>query len=89
MKVSDYMHGVEVKGPLSYFFPLNVGITEEIAKTIVGMPIKNCNHIIIGKITSINWETGEWFGEIVVDGSVRDRILEGYQKSMEIVVEKE
>lgn len=76
MKVSDSMHVIEVKGPLSYFFPLNIGITEDIAKTIVGKPIKNCNHIVIGKIDSINWETGEWFGRIIVDGSVREQILE-------------
>ena len=88
-KISDYMHVVEVKGLLSYFFPLNVDITEDIAKTIVGLPIKNCNHIVIGKITGINWETGEWFGEIVVDGSVREKILEGCEKSMEIVFKKE
>lgn len=89
MDKSDYMHTIEVKGPLSYFFPLNVDITEDIAKTIVGMPIKNCNHIVIGKIASVNWETGEWFGKIVIDWSVRDKILEGYQKSMEITLEKE
>jgi hypothetical protein len=81
-KVTDYMHSVEVKGPLSYFFPLNVDITEDIAKTIIGLPIKNCNHIVIGKITGIDWETGEWFGEIVVDGSVREQILESCRKSM-------
>lgn len=81
-KVTDYMHSVEVKGPLSYFFPLNVDITEDIAKTIIGLPIKNCNHIVIGKITGIDWETGEWFGVIVVDGSVREQILESCRKSM-------
>lgn len=88
-KVSDYMHGIEVKGPLSYFFPLNVDITEDIVKTIVGLPIKNCNHITIGKIDSVNWETGEWFGRIIVDGSVREQILEGYRKSMSFEKEKE
>ena len=88
-KVSDYMHAIEVKGPLSYFYPLNVDITEDIAKSIVGLPIKNCNHIIVGKIESINWETGEWFGTFVVDGSIREHICESYRKSMEFLFRKE
>lgn len=87
--LSDCMHVVEVKGPLSYFYPLNVDITEDIAQTIVGLHIKNCNHVVIGKVKSINWETGEWFGEIVVDGSVREQMLEGYRKSMSFEKEKE
>ena len=84
-KLSDYMHSVEVKGPLSYFYPLNVDITEDVAKSIVGLPIKNCNsdvNITIGKIERINWETGEWFGYIVVDGSIMEHICEGYRQSM-------
>ena len=83
------MHMVEVKGSLSYFYPINIDITEDIAKSIVGKPIKNCNHITIGKITSINWETGEWFGEIVIDGSIREQIQESYRESIEIVEDKE
>lgn len=83
------MHTVEVKGPLSYFYPLGYDITYDIAKSIVGRPIRNCNHVTIGKIDSINWETGEWFGRIVVDGSIKDHILKGCIQSMEIRKEKE
>lgn len=87
--MKNSIHTVEVKGPLSYFFPVNVDITEDIAKTIVGLPIKNCNHIIIGKIDSINWEAGEWSGRIVVDDSIRNQILAGYRNSIEVVFEEE
>lgn len=84
--MKNNMHAIEVKGPLSYFFPINVDITEDIAKTIVGLPIKNCNHVVIGKIDAINWESGEWSGRIVVDDSIRNQTLDGYRKSIEIEI---
>ena len=86
---SEWCHTVEVKGLLSYFFPLGIDITEDIAKTIVGKPIHDMDGKTIGKIDSINWETGEWLGRIVVSDSLQETIRESYAKSMEFKVEKE
>lgn len=86
---SEWCHCVEIKGLMSEFFPLNVDITEDIAKSIVGAPIHDMDGKVIGKIHSINWETGEWFGRIVVSDSIQELIRESYAKSMEIVIDKE
>ena len=86
---SEWCHTIEVKGPLSYFFPRGIDITEDIAKSIVGKPIRDMDGKVIGKIDSINWETGEWFGRIVVSDSIQETICENYEKSMEVVVDKE
>ena len=80
---------IEVKGPLSYFYPLNVDNTEDIAKSIVGKSIHDMDGKPIGKIDSINWETGEWIGRIVVSADIQETILENYRKSMEVVVDDE
>ena len=83
---SEWCHTVEIKGYLSYFFPLNIAITEDIAKSIIDKPIHDMDGKVIGKIDSINWETGEWFGRIVVSDSLQETIRESYAKSMEVVV---
>ena len=82
--INDDMHTIEVRGLLSYLFPLNFAISEDVAKTVIGKPIKNCNHIVIGKIDDISWSTGEWIGRIVVDNSLSEAMLEGYRSSMEV-----
>lgn len=83
---SEWCHTVEIKGPLSYFFPLGIDITEDIAKSIVGKPIHDMDGKVIGKIDSIDWETGEWRGRIVVSDSLQEIIRESYVKSMEVVI---
>lgn len=85
--MNDYMHGIDVKGPLSNFLPIGIELTKELAESIVGKPIYNCNHIMIGKIYSIDWETKEWIGRIIVDGSIQNVMCESYAKSMEIAME--
>lgn len=86
---SEWCHTVEIKGYLSYFFPLNIAITEDIAKSIIGKPIHDMDGKVIGKIDSINWETGEWLGRVVVSDSLQETIRESYEKSMEFKVDKE
>lgn len=80
---------IPVKGLLSYFFPLNADITEEVAKSIVGLPIKDSLGNVIGKVSAINWESGEWYGLITTDGSIREQLLKNVKNSMEIVIDKE
>lgn len=80
--VSNLCHTVEVKGPLSYFFPPNIDVTEDIAKSIVGLPIKDMFGNVIGKIDSIKWEAGEWLGRLVVSDSIQETI------SMEFMLKK-
>lgn len=83
------MRCIEVKGLLSYFFPRDIDITEDIVKSLIGLPIKNCNGIIIGQIDSVRWETGEWFGRIVTDDSITQHILDNYGVRRKITIEKE
>lgn len=88
-KEQSWLQCIEVRGPLSYFYPINIDITEDIAKSIIGKPIHDMDGKTIGKIDSINWETGEWVGRIVVSDSIQETILENYRKSMEVVVDDE
>ena len=80
---------IRVRGPFSDFFPPGVTVTEELAKSIIGLPIKDPLGNVIGGIYAVDWETGEWYGLIISDRSVSDKILENSKKSMEIVADKE
>lgn len=88
-KLSNCMHGIDVKGRLSDFFPRNVTITEDIAKMIVGKRIYDGDRHMIGKIQSINYKTNEWAGRIVVNSSIYDTICVEYEKSIEINIKGE
>ena len=85
----DGTSDLRVRGPFSDFFPPGVTVTEELAKSIIGLPIKDHLGNVIGGVYAVDWESGEWYGLIISDRSVSDKILENSKKSMEIVADKE
>jgi sporulation protein YlmC with PRC-barrel domain len=87
-KSTGRCYGLNIKGSLSEFFPANIDITEKLARSIMGLPIKDMDGKMIGKITGVNFETKEWTGRIIVDCNIYDHILVEHKQSMEIVKEK-
>jgi hypothetical protein len=81
--LSSGCYSIEVKGLLSYLFPLGVDVTEEIAKSIIGKPIhEGLEGKVIGKIDAIDWEKGEWRGRIVISTSLEDCICNKHLQTM-------